>query len=173
MKIDTATPDDIPELLTLVNSAFRGEPSRKGWTTEADLLEGPARTDAGSLREMLDAPGATMLKYCSESGRIEACVYLRKRSHGLYLGMLTVAPELQGAGIGKKLLAAAEDFARQHRCPLIYMRVFSARHELLAWYERHGYRPTGKTEPFVADPKYGVPTQNLEFLILEKTIAPR
>lgn len=171
MKILPASPDDIPALLRLVNSAFRGESSRKGWTTEADLLRGPARTDAESLRKMLRDPDVTILKYSNDTDGMEGCVSLRKRTRGLYLGMLTVAPELQGAGIGKKLLAAAEDFARQNGCPVIFMTVFSVRSELIAWYERHGYRLTGETRPYEADPRYGEPTRELEFLILEKKIS--
>ena len=170
MEILAATLDDIPQLLRLVNGAFRGESSKKGWTTEADLLEGPARTDDENLREMLAAPGATMLKCPAGSGEIEACVYLCKRERGLYLGMLTVSPALQGAGIGKKLLQKAEEIARETASPAIYMTVFSARQELVAWYERHGYRPTGEVIPYVADHRFGVPTRDLEFVVLEKPI---
>ncbi len=170
MKIQLATPDDNPQLLPLINSAFRGESSKKGWTHEADLIEGTARTDEETLRDILLAPGGAILKYGDEAGPIEACVYLDQRERGLYLGMLTVAPDLQGAGVGKQLLAAAEDFARQHQCPCVFMTVLSIRQELVAWYERHGYRQTGETQPFVVEAKFGRPTQPLELTILEKRI---
>lgn len=168
MSILPATLSDIPDLLTLVNSAFRGDAARQGWTHEADLLQGEVRTDETSLRELLEQPGGTILKYCSDTDQMEGCVYLQLKANELYLGMLTVAPAQQGGGIGKLLLAAAEAHARQSSCAKIRMRVLSTRHELIAWYERHGYRPTGETEPYAFDHKFGVPTQPLEFVMLEK-----
>ncbi len=172
MPIQPATLADIPELLPLVNSAFRGEISKKGWTHEANLIEGEARTDEATMREMMLEPDSTMLKYQNEAGQIIACVYLRKRERGLYLGMLTVSPELQGGGVGKQLLTAAEEVARQYNCPCIYMTVLSVRHELVAWYERHGYHQTGEMQPFNVEARFGVPIQPLYLAILEKTILP-
>lgn len=170
MSIQPATLADIPELLSLVNSAFRGESSKKGWTHEADLIEGAARTDEETLRENMRLPDNTMLKYSDKAGHIVACVHLQQRERGLYLGMLTVSPELQGAGVGKLLLAAAEDFARAQQCPGIFMNVLSVRQELVAWYERHGYRQTGERQPFQVDAKFGRPVQPLEMVILEKAM---
>lgn len=167
----TAVKDDVAELVTMVNSAYRGEASRKGWTTEADLLKGEMRTDVSSFLEMMEQPGAIFLKYISDSNAINGCVYLLKEKRGLYLGMLTVAPELQAAGIGKQLLAAAEIYAAENDCPVVFMSVISLRHELIAWYERHGYKKTGETKPMSADNRFGIPTQPLEFLIMEKFIS--
>jgi len=82
--------------------------------------------------------------------------------------MLTVRPALQGGGIGKKLLEVANDHSRLNGCPAIYMTVFSARPELIHWYGRHGFQPTGERIPYTEDTKYGFPTQDLEFLVLEK-----
>jgi GNAT superfamily N-acetyltransferase len=82
--------------------------------------------------------------------------------------MLTVNPELQGWGIGKRLLSAAEAHARQVGCIAITMTVISVRSELIAWYERHGYRATGETEPFPTDPAFGLPKQPLHFIVMEK-----
>lgn len=168
--LTTATPSDIPMLLQLVNSAYRGEPSRRGWTTEADLLAGDIRTDAADLAALMARPDAVILKAADETGNLSGCVFLEKRGDRLYLGMLSVWPELQGQGIGKILLQAAEERARRLGCRAVYMRVLTPRHELLAWYERHGYRPTGEYEPYNAPPKYGVPQQVLEFAILEKAL---
>ncbi len=170
MSILPATLSDIPALLTLVNSAFRGDSARQGWTHEADLLHGDLRTDEHGLRDLLQEPDGTVLKYCSDTGRLEGCVYLHLKTNELYLGMLTVAPAKQGAGIGKLLMVAAETHAQQSGCAKIRMRVLSTRQELIAWYERHGYRPSGETEPYAFDHKFGVPTQPLEFVILEKTM---
>lgn len=170
MLISPASLTDIPALLSLVNGAFRGDSARRGWTHEADLLEGILRTDEATLRELLETPGAIILKIESESGDLQGCVYLHKKESGLYLGMLTVAPELQAKGIGKKLLAAAEEHAQRENCRRIFMRVLSGRPELIAWYERHGYRLTGEIQPYAMDEKFGVPTRPLEFEILEKVL---
>ncbi len=170
MSILPATLSDIPALLTLVNSAFRGDSARQGWTHEADLLHGDLRTDESSLHDLLQQAGGIVLKYCSAAGHMEGCVYLQVKTNELYLGMLTVMPALQGAGIGKMLLAAAEKHAQESGCAKIRMRVLSTRLELIAWYERHGYHFTGETEPYAFDHKFGVPTQPLEFVILEKTM---
>ncbi len=159
MNISVAGIDDIPELVPLINSAYRGEASRKGWTTEADLLQGELRTDIPTLTGIMAKPGAIVLKYTSDEGKINGCVYLQKQERGLYLGMLTVAPEMQAGGIGKKLLEAAAGHAKRNHCPSIFMNVISLRGELIAWYERHGYHLTGETKPLPADNRFGVPTQ--------------
>lgn len=168
--ISAANTEDIPALVALINSAYRGEASRKGWTTEADLLAGELRTDIPTLTEVMNKPSATILKYLPAAGTITGCVYLQKQERGLYLGMLTVSPELQGAGIGKQLLAAALVHAKKNDCPGIFMNVISLRHELIAWYQRHGYHLTGERKPFPDDNRFGTPTQALEFAIMEQLI---
>lgn len=170
MPVAVAAISDINELVTLVNSAYRGESSKKGWTTEANLLEGELRTDAAALSEMMDKPGAVVLKYTSPGGSITGCVYLHKQDRGLYLGMLTVSPLLQAGGIGRQLMQAAETHALQVGCSAIFMNVISLRSELIAWYERLGFYKTGETKPMATDHRYGVPVQPLEFLIMEKKI---
>ncbi|MEY4930224.1 MAG: hypothetical protein RI909_948 [Bacteroidota bacterium] len=167
--ITKATPEDAPALDTLVNSAYRGESSRQGWTTEADLLDG-TRTDAAAITELIQTPGTTVLKYV-EGQEILGCVELRMQYGKLYLGMLTVRPHLQGKGIGKKLLNAAEEEARTQMCTSIFMTVISVRQELIDWYVRHGYQPTGERKPFAFnDPRFGQPKKSLEFIVLEKKL---
>src|SRR5688500_7269379 len=139
MHVSTAGTKDIPALVTLINSAYRGEASKKGWTTEADLLKGELRIDIPTLTTLITNKDAVMLKHVSVTGGITGCVYLHKQERGLYLGMLTVSPLLQGGGIGKQLLAAADNYARENDCSSIFMNVISLRHELIAWYERHGF----------------------------------
>lgn len=168
--IDAYSDADIPLLVALLNSAYRGEGSKKGWTTEADLLTGPLRTDEESLKNVLQKDGATMLKAVNGSGIIVGCVFLHKQMNKLYLGMLAVSPELQAAGVGKKLLFSAEDHAKKMDCDTITMRVISVRDQLIAWYVRHGYHLTGERIPFPGEKNFGVPTQPLEFAILEKKI---
>ena len=165
----TATEADIPALNALVNSAYRGDSSRRGWTTEADLLDGIRTTDE-SLRTMLQNPAATILKY-EVAGQLLGCVYLEKKDDALYLGMLTVSPDAQTGGIGKQLMAAAEQLARDRHCRAVTMTVIPQRTELIAWYERRGYRLTGETQPFpMDDPRFGLPKVPLSFIVLEKEI---
>jgi len=168
MSISRANLKDIPELVELVNSAYRGEASKKGWTTEADLLKGALRTDIPSLIALMKNPDAVILKYSDINNAIIGSVYLEKQERGLYLGMLSVSPLLQASGIGKQIMSAAEIFAMENKCPCIFMSVISVRHELIAWYERLGYKLTGETKPLPADNRFGVPTQPLEFIIMEK-----
>ena len=164
-----ATIFDIPALNILINSAYRGETSKKGWTTEEHLLGG-IRTDEANLTELLLKENATILKY-TEKNQIIGSVYLEKQDKKLYLGMLTVSPELQGAGVGKKLIQEAESFARNAKLNTISMTVISVRKELIAFYERRGYKNTGETKPFpMTEPKFGLPKQFLEFIVMEKEI---
>ena len=170
MPIFNATHDDIPGLVSLLNSAYRGDASKKGWTTEADLLKGDLRTDETTLDGLMQTPGAVFLKYVNEENNIEGCVFLDKKDSRLYLGMLSVSPMIQAKGIGKQLMAAATEYASRQGCISIFMKVISIRRELIAWYERQGYVKTGQTEPFPTDGKFGIPTQPLEFIVMEKEI---
>jgi len=99
---------------------------------------------------------------------LEGCVFLHKKDNRSYLGMFSVSPSAQGKGIGKKLLAAADNYAREQNCTSIYMTVITVREELIAWYERNGYQKTGRVLPFPVDERSGIPTQPLEMLVLEK-----
>jgi len=167
--ITKATLEDVLELDKLVNSAYRGDSSRQGWTTEADLLDG-TRTDAEGIAELIETPGTLLLKYV-EAAKILGCVELKNENGKLYLGMLTVQPNLQGKGIGKKLLFEAEAEARNQNCSSIFMTVISARKELIEWYVRHGYTMTGERKPFsFTDPRFGQPKMKLEFVVLEKKV---
>ncbi len=167
--ITKAVVEDAPELNTLVNSAYRGDSSRQGWTTEADLLDG-TRIDANGIAELIQTQGTTLLKYV-EAGEILGCVELKKNEGKLYLGMLTVRPNLQGKGIGKELLKAAEAEGKKQSCASIFMTVISVRKELIDWYVRHGYQLTGEHKPFAfTDPRFGQPKMKLEFVVLEKKL---
>ena len=168
-KISVASLPDIPQLLKLINSAYRGEDAKKGWTHEAELIDGDIRTDETSLKQVIRTPGAVILKY-EQEGQTVGCVYLQKKGDRLYLGMLSVSPEIQAQGIGKKLLKAADEHAKKNNCSVIEMTVISVRHELIAWYERNGYHKTSKREPFPNDGRFGNPRQDLEFVYLEKTV---
>jgi len=167
--VTPANEKDIAALNVLVNSAYRGEQSKQGWTTEADLLDG-IRTDEESLRELILQPGSAILKY-EEENKILGCVHLKQEGNKIYLGMLTVSPQLQGKGIGKILLAASEEEARERNCRAVFMSVISVRTELIDWYKKRGYYDTGFTKPFPEnDPRFGIPKTRLQFIILEKDI---
>lgn len=144
--ISKATLQDIPALTTLINSAYRGETSKKGWTTEAHLLEGK-RTDEQEMTAIFEDSKNTILKF-TENDTIIGSVLLVEKGHQLYLGMLTVSPELQNSGIGKKLLAEAENHAKTLGLKSIIMTVISVREELVNWYKRRGYADTGEREAF-------------------------
>jgi ribosomal protein S18 acetylase RimI-like enzyme len=169
MEITMAVPADIPAMVNLMNSAYRGESSKKGWTTEADMVEGSLRTDAKHLQGLMNDPTVCFLKCLDEDGELEGCVFLQKRANKLYLGMLSVDPGKQTRGAGKKLMQAAEDYARKQDCISVIMRVISIRNELIAWYERQGYAKTGVVEPF-EDSIYGTAKQPIEFQVMEKML---
>jgi ribosomal protein S18 acetylase RimI-like enzyme len=164
-----ANTDDLPQLEALVNSAYRGDEARKGWTHEADLIEGSIRTNAEELKLLIQKKDAVILT-CKQSQQILGCVYLEKKGQRLYLGMLSVSPGQQGKGIGKVLLQAAEEYAIQKQCNQIEMSVISIRHELIDWYERHGYTNTFRTLPFHNDGRFGKPRKPVEFIIMEKQL---
>jgi ribosomal protein S18 acetylase RimI-like enzyme len=167
--ITQATIANAAELSTLVNSAYRGEYSKKGWTTEADLLEG-TRTSEEELTAIIGSSNHYILKF-TRNEKIIGCVLLIAKSEVLYLGMLTVSPELQNGGIGKQLLDAAEEHARSLQLNIIQMTVIGIRKQLLAWYLRKGYHDTGKREPFpFGEGDKALTSAALDFMVLEKKI---
>lgn len=169
--ITPAILEDAPAIEKLVNSAYRGEDAKQGWTTEADLLEG-VRIDLQTVQSKINDPNTLILK-CVEDGRIQGCVELRKTKDGMHLGMLSVRPELQGKGVGKLLVHAVEAEARKQHCSKIMMMVITERKTLMAWYERLGYTDSGIRKPFNFDGQaFGIPKQPLEFMVLEKKIQP-
>jgi ribosomal protein S18 acetylase RimI-like enzyme len=169
MSIIPATLTDVPELTALINSSYRGKSSKKGWTTEANLIDGQ-RIDNESLTEQMEDPNAVVLKNTDDTGKITGCVYLQKRDDKLYLGMLTVSPLLQANGLGRELLQAAEDYARRINYHIITMTVITTRTELLNWYERRGYQKTGEVIPLVIPEQFGILKQPLEMFRLEKAV---
>lgn len=162
---------DVPALVALVNGAYRGDGSRAGWTTEADLLGG-IRIDAERMLAMLATEDQRILVH-EHAGELLACVALERDGEGAYLGMLTIAPRSQAAGLGRRLLAAAEHEARRlWNVPAMHMTVIAQRTELIAWYERRGYRLTGETEPFpYGDERFGLPLRpDLHFVVMRKAL---
>ena len=168
--ITQATIADAAELSALINSASRGETSKTGWTTEADLLEG-TRTSEEELISIIASSNHYLLKFIRDE-KIIGSVLLIAKKEVLYLGMLTVSPELQNSGIGKQLLQAAEQLAQQLELSRIQMTVIGIRKELLAWYIRNGYEDTGVREPFpFGEGDKALTSEPLDFIVLEKKLS--
>jgi ribosomal protein S18 acetylase RimI-like enzyme len=166
-----ATAGDVPELVRLVTSAYRGETSRQGWTTEANILDGE-RIDPDVLLRDIERPRSRVI-VAERDGRMLACVHVADEGGAGYLGMFSVQPELQGGGLGKQLMAEAERVVRDEwGLPVMRMTVIDLREELIAFYERRGYHRTGITKPFpYGDPRFGIPRRDdLRFEILEKPL---
>ena len=164
---------DVDAIVALVNSAYRGESSRAGWTTEADLLGGQ-RTDAEEISRLIVEKNSVIL-LCLRNGEIIGSLHLEKKNVATaYMGMLVIKPLLQGQGLGSRFMAAAENFARtEWDASRMQMQVISLRRELIAYYQRRGYRRTGEHRPFPAsDPKFGLPkVAGLMFEVLEKSLS--
>ena len=166
-----ATATDVPAVVELVTSAYRGEASRAGWTTEADLLDGNRIVPEVLLADIA-RPRSRILLYASDD-RLHGCAHVAEDEGAGYFGMFAVRPTLQRAGLGRAILAEAERIAgKEWRLPLMRMTVIDLRVELIEWYERRGYRRTGETRPFPAtDPRFGLPRRNdLRFAVLEKAL---
>ena len=177
---------DVPAIVDLVESAYRGESSREGWTTEADLLDGQ-RTDTEAISAVVAGPGSVML-LAEAGGRLVGCCQLQQRrppptssalpaspfTGGAYFGMFAVRPGSQGQGWGGQILAEAERLAREEwSAGTMVMSVLAQRPDLVAWYERRGYRRTGETTPFpYGNERFGVPKRpDLSFAIMAKSLA--
>jgi ribosomal protein S18 acetylase RimI-like enzyme len=162
---------DVADLVALIESAYRGDASRAGWTTEADILEGQ-RTDPEGVIEVIKGSGSRLLAV-ERDGRIVACCQLEHRGAHAYFGMFAVSPAVQGGGVGKLVLAEAERQARERwGVTEMHMTVISVREDLIAWYERRGYRRTGRMTPFpYGDERFGIPQRDdLEFELLVKEL---
>lgn len=171
MSITKAVLQDVKELNKIINFAYRGDESKKGWTTEAEILGG-LRIDEQALQALLSREEITILKYTTEEGEIYGTVNLELKPEQLYLGMLAVSPAAQDKGIGKKLLKAAEEFALSNNLHKITLTVISIRTELINWYKRHGYVPTGNSIAFQEiEGRFGEPKiPQIDLIEMEKSI---
>jgi ribosomal protein S18 acetylase RimI-like enzyme len=166
-----ATLADSDRVIALVESAYRGDASRAGWTTEADFLDG-RRTGPDDIAAILARPRSQLL-LAENDGELVACAHVAVEDGAGYFGMFSVSPGLQGGGVGKQVLAEAERIAHQDwACPTMRMTVIDIRDELIAFYERRGYVRTGVKKPFpYGDARFGLPKRNdLRFEVLEKPL---
>jgi GNAT superfamily N-acetyltransferase len=167
-----ASSGDAVAISALINSAYRGDSSRAGWTTEADLLGGQ-RTDVGWITEIITTDGNLILVH-EQNQALVACVHLERTGDDCYLGMLTVKPTRQSAGIGRQLLAAAERWAvAKWSTRAMHLTVIVQRPELVAWYERCGYQQTDQRKAFpYGDERFGLPRRpDLAFVVMRKLLA--
>ncbi|KAF1695605.1 GNAT family N-acetyltransferase [Pseudoxanthomonas jiangsuensis] len=166
-----ANPADIPALVDLVTSAYRGDASRAGWTTEADLLDGQ-RIDPQVLAADIARPRSVVL-LAERDGALLACAHVAEEDGAGYFGMFAVRPELQGGGVGKAMLAQAERIAGEDwSLATMRMTVIDVRDSLIAFYQRRGYVRTGILKPFpYGDERFGIPLRDdLRFEVLEKDL---
>ena len=171
----SATCDDVDAIVMLVESAYRGDASRIGWTTEADFLDG-RRTGRDEVGACIARPRSRIL--LAENGsastgdrQLLACAHVADENGVGYFGMFSVQPVLQNTGIGNAMLVEAERIVREEwKLPTMQMTVIDIRVDLIPWYERRGYRRTGITKPFpYGDAHFGIPKRDdLRFEILEK-----
>ena len=167
-----ATINDVTAVVKLVESAYRGEASREGWTTEADLLDGQ-RTDVDEVARLIEHKSSCII-LCEKNNELIACVHLLNKRKYAYLGMFAVSPQEQGKGVGRLVLAEAEKRVfNQWHCPVLRMVVISLRNDLIAWYQRRGYKARGEVMPFpYGDERYGIPKRDdLVLTVLEKRVS--
>lgn len=164
LTITPATAADIPALKSLIEAAYRGDSARQGWNHEADIL-GDERVTREELGALMADPAVTILTARDGADMIGCVAVTCKGSALAYLGMLCVSPALQSAGLGRRLLDAAEDHAHAAGIAAMEMTVIGTRASLIAWYERRGYVFTGETRPFpvLRDPP-------VTFVVLEKRL---
>ncbi len=172
LEFRNATPLDVDAIVALVESAYRGDTSREGWTTEADLLDG-RRTGADDVSDSITRPRSVIL-LAEQNRTLLACALVAEENGAGYFGMFSVQPHLQGAGIGKRVLLEAERLVRDHwGLPTMRMTVIDIRDELIDFYQRRGYRRTGIIKPFpYGDARFGLPRRDdLRFEVLEKVLS--
>jgi GNAT superfamily N-acetyltransferase len=175
LRLTPVVPADLPAIVDLVNAGFRGTGEDSGWNSEAGFIDGD-RMDLTALQEQLSAQpqGVLLVHRAIETHAVQACVWLRPQAAtAWYLGLLTVDPRLQNAGLGRQLLAAAEQWAARERgAKVIRLKVVNVRETLIAWYQRRGYRLTGETDSFpYGDNRFGTPLRDdLSFVVLEKSL---
>ena len=166
-----ATHADIDALVALIESAYRGDTSKQGWTTEADMLGG-RRTGPDDVQACIDRARSVIL-IAERDAQLLACAHVADEDGAGYFGMFSVNPALQGGGIGKQVIAEAERVVREEwSLPAMRMAVIDIRDELIAFYERRGYRRTGIKKPFpYGDERFGLPKRDdLRFEVLEKAL---
>jgi len=171
MNVRVAVVADASRLVGLIRSAYRGEASREGWTSEADLVAGD-RIDEPGVLALITAPGSVMLVLDDAVGLV-ACCQLEDRNDGVtYFGTFAVDPGAQGGGLGRRMMDEAEQWARNgFDAHTLEMTVLAQQEALIAYYERRGFVRTGEIRPFPSDPVFARPLRDdLTFVVLRKDL---
>jgi len=171
--ITDATARDVAAIVGLVESAYRGDASRAGWTTEADLLDG-RRTDTDEVAQLIAARDSYVMVVRDAEDALFGCCHIKRKDDATaYFGMFAVSPTQQGGGIGGLLLTAAEARVRElWSSSRMEMTVLGQRADLISWYERRGYAATGHTFawPHTSE-TFGIPRRDdLFFATLAKDL---
>jgi ribosomal protein S18 acetylase RimI-like enzyme len=170
------TDGDVPRVVALINRAYRGSGISSSWSTEASYLSGDRTTEELLRADLVAKPEASLLKWEEvRGGPFQGCVWLEPRGDDVwYLGSLAIDPQQQKGGLGRALLASAEQWARERGGKHVRMSVINVREALIAWYLRRGYHETGETRPYpYGDNRFGTPLRDdLSFVVLEKNLAP-
>lgn len=175
MILRKAEPADYAEVIDLANLAYRGkEGAVPSWNIEKGIVSGQRLDESALCEELAEKPNGALLVYRDNpEGPLLGTAWLNPEDDGIwYMGLLTVRPELQNQQLGRKLLAAAENYAHERGAKRMRLGVLHVRDTLIAWYERRGYRKTGQSVPWpYDDPRVGTPLlENLHFLILDKEL---
>ncbi|WP_240007321.1 GNAT family N-acetyltransferase [Pseudaquidulcibacter saccharophilus] len=170
--IREANANDIARIEYLVETTYRGEDSKKGWTTEFNLLAG-TRLQKGEIAAAL-ADKANQFFVAERDNIVVGVICVNKNGDWIEFGKFSVDPEMQGLGIGKMLIAKVEDFVRNiWGADKLKLSVISIRKELVDFYARYGFKDTGqridfiKIHPYV-ELKDGV--SDFEVIIMEKSV---
>jgi len=174
---EPVTDADVPDIVSLMNRAYRGSGASAGWTTEAAIIAGARASDELVRTDLFGRPQGSFLKWVDPlNGKLSGCVWLEEVDQGIwYLGSFAIDPERQNAGLGRTLLATAEQWIGERGGRHVRMTVVNVRHTLIAWYVRRGYHLTGESEPFpYGDKRFGTPLRDdLHFVVLEKALEPK
>lgn len=171
LQFPNAVPEQAGEITSLVNSVYRGDNAKKGWTTEAEILGGIRITEE-KVTEYINTKDNVIMLAVNDK-KIIGCVHLEKEGNSCWLGMLSVDVNYQTYGLGKMLIEKSESFVKEKfGCGEMKMKVIGVRKELLEYYFRRGYRLTGEREDFIVDEDtFGKPfVQGLYFEILSKKL---
>ncbi|WP_421847914.1 GNAT family N-acetyltransferase [Novosphingobium sp.] len=139
---------DAPAVRALIESGYRGDSARQGWTNEADLLGGD-RTTPEEVAAMIAAPEKRVLLAEQDGALVGTVTITDLGNERAYMGLLCVSPTLQAGGLGRALVCEVEALAaREFAARVMELIVVDVRTELIAWYERRGYTRTGELRPF-------------------------
>ncbi len=158
MNIRTATEHDFDSILTLINKAFEVERFFKN-------------RDRLSAEELRSTFKSGIFLVSEEVGAITGCIFVKKTGDRAYFGLLSVEPSRQKSGVGRRLIAAAEEFARETGARFMDIRVIHLRTELPVIYAKLGYHVTG-TEPYPSERNHML-TQPVHFITMSKELGHR